>query len=788
MDNRKELEAELKNIEVSSLSDEQVMAIKKILSDKKTKITPNNVITIDNKKGQKIENNINEFDNSFFNNFIDNNPIAFLICDSESKIIKVNKAAVDLFSFCPVGFYIFNNPIVEAFDLENKIKNVKKGNIESYPFFWFNGNKFYPEAPSKEICISVIMYPIYDKENNGVSNYVVLVIDITERKKAEEALVTSEEKYRQIFENIQAVYYEVDMNGNVIEVSPSVEYLTQYKRSELLGNNIENIYANSFDRKIFYEDLSIKGKVLNYKINIKNKDNSIIYTSVNAKLIKDSNGVPQKIVGAMLNISELVKTIDALNKSEERFREIYENTNDLIYTMDFQGTFTSANPSAKKLLGYEDDDEVQTLNMTEYLSPESSKIAFEDIHKKLIGEELNTVYEVDFLNTEGSYIPLEVNTMIRYKDGKPSDIFGIARDLTERKNALKALMKSEEKYRLIFENAPLGIMTADTDGNIIEINSTLLKLLGSRSIEETKSINVLTFQPLVDSGSAKAFKYCMETGDPVITDVTYTSKWGKTIEAKIYTKPIKDKNENITGFQVIAEDISEEKQAARQILDTLAEKEILLREIHHRVKNNMQIIISLINMQMQEINDEATIKKIGDLQQRVRTMSIIHEDLYTSEDLSKINFGNYLKKLSDSLHHTYSNELDVNLKLKLYDIFLGIDTAIPLGLIANELLNNSFKHAFPENLSSNKKNKIREIYIELKSSNNKNILIIGDNGIGIPNDNIAEYENTLGLMLVDILINQLKGKLKITKRNGTRFEISLDVEAIKPIQKQPSLH
>jgi PAS domain S-box-containing protein len=461
----------------------------------------------------------------------------------------------------------------------------------------------------------------------------------------------------------------------------------------------------------------------------------------------------------VFDVTESIKAEEALIDSEERFREIYENTNDIIFTMDLQGNFTSINPIAEKILGKK-LEELKELNISNVLTPKSTETGFENIRKKITGEATNTLYEVDYVNNDGSLTSLEINSKIRYKDGKPFEIFGIARNISERKEDKKALKKSEEKYKIIFENAPLGIMTADVKGNIIEINPTLLQMLGSSSVEETKKINVMEFKPLVDAGSVKAFKQCIETGNPIITETIYTSIWGKTLNARLYTKPLKNTKGEVTSFQVIIEDVTEEKQSENQLKSALVEKEILLREVHHRVKNNMQIIISLINMQMQDIEDHVMIKKYKDLQQRVMAMSIIHEDLYMSEDLSKINFRKYLKKLSNNLLHSYSQESGIEMKFNLADIFLSIDTAIPLGLIVNELLSNSLKHAFPDEWVKKNKNK-------------KYLLKVSDNGIGMPEDYKSQKENSLGLMLVDILVKQLKGSLSTNKKSGLKYEIEI---------------
>ena len=202
----------------------------------------------------------------------------------------------------------------------------------------------------------------------------------------------------------------------------------------------------------------------------------------------------------------------------------------------------------------------------------------------------------------------------------------------------------------------------------------------------------------------------------------------------------------------------------KELKNSLAEKEVLLREIHHRVKNNMQIISSLLNLQIQFEDLDETVGVLKESQGRVKSMAIIHEKLYQSSSLTNINFKEYIEKLILDIFYSYgiiTSSIESVLDIK--DINLNIDTAIPLGLIINELVTNSVKYAFPE-LSG-------KIFVELKSNNDLLELTIADNGIGIPEGVDLENSKTLGLQLVNSLVTQLEGELKRDLSNGTEFKI-----------------
>ena len=214
-------------------------------------------------------------------------------------------------------------------------------------------------------------------------------------------------------------------------------------------------------------------------------------------------------------------------------------------------------------------------------------------------------------------------------------------------------------------------------------------------------------------------------------------------------------------------DISEQKKLEAHIKTNLKEKEVLIKEIHHRVKNNLQVISSLINLQTQHTKNKHTITLFTETQNRIRSMALIHERLYNSETMSEIDFNDYMKRFTKHMLSTYDVQPNqIKLALKLNNIILDINTAIPCGLIVNELISNAIIHAFPGR-------KDNTITIELKKlSNGKVQICITDNGVGFPEDLDFRSTKTLGLKLVTTLIKQIEGHIHLERHEGTRFEIT----------------
>ncbi len=222
--------------------------------------------------------------------------------------------------------------------------------------------------------------------------------------------------------------------------------------------------------------------------------------------------------------------------------------------------------------------------------------------------------------------------------------------------------------------------------------------------------------------------------------------------------------ENKKLYLEAQEEIIRRKNVESEIESSLKEKETLLKEIHHRVKNNMQVIISLMNLQSRYLDDDTAKEVLKESQNRVKSMANVHERLYQSTNLSSINFGEYIQSLASDLFRSYGSKENIDLEFHVKNIPLEIDSAIPCGLIINEILSNSFKHAFPEDMKG-------VIVIDFDLVDDKFILTVSDNGAGFPEEFVLEKSNSLGMLLINTLVVQLDGEIKLDKKNGTSFNI-----------------
>ncbi len=347
--------------------------------------------------------------------------------------------------------------------------------------------------------------------------------------------------------------------------------------------------------------------------------------------------------------------------------------------------------------------------------------------------------------------------------------FENARLLDEMRQAEQALRESEEKLAGIVDSVTDYMGMIDEQFTIVWVNDAARDMFGPDLVGR-KCHAVFHGQDKVCE--ICVVRQCFEDGRVHEGEMEVIGADGKQ-RTCLNTANVAARHEDGRPKTVLElfHNITHRKQAEDQIKASLNEKEVLLKEIHHRVKNNLQVIYSLLRLQSTHIKDKHDMEIFKESQNRVRSMAFVHEKLYQSEDLAMIDFAEYTRKLTTSLFHSYAAYPEtITLEINADDVFLGIDNAIPCGLIINELVSNCLKHAFP-------RGKKGKICVELHSNRdlhagNKFTLIVSDNGARFPKDLDFRKAETLGLQLVTTLVKQLKGTIELDRDDRTKFEIT----------------
>lgn len=362
----------------------------------------------------------------------------------------------------------------------------------------------------------------------------------------------------------------------------------------------------------------------------------------------------------------------------------------------------------------------------------------------------------------------------------------ILRDLTEQRKSQEALQRSEERFRLFVEHVTeYALIQVDLHGHVTAWNPGAQRMIGYTEGDICgKHLSILCTQEDVDTRFVNK-----ELGRALETGCTEEARWmvrkdGRRFWARWVTTVIRDSNQQPYAFAKVMRDETERRRAEERLRASLLEKDVLLQEIHHRVKNNLQVVVSLLSLQANRINHRDVISILNETQNRVRAIAGIHETLYSSPDLASISFSEYMNQLIRGLFSFYNvKDSDIKLKIETDDIVLDITQAIPLGLIVNELVTNALKHAFPAGRTGTVRASLR--YLQENSildailDEGSAVLTVEDDGVGLPAGFDVQEQESMGIYLIRILTRQLRGAVQVHQDGQTQFRV---VFPLKPLE------
>jgi len=438
------------------------------------------------------------------------------------------------------------------------------------------------------------------------------------------------------------------------------------------------------------------------------------------------------------------------------------NVNDYISVLDRDFTYRYVNQAYKK---YFNLDEADILGKTH------KELFGTDFYKKTIRPNLEACLKGESVYYSAWYKHRDIEryisvTCLPYRPFGDA-IMGIiinGRDTTELKNISDKHKIQKAYFENLFQQSPDAIAILDNNDRVINVNDAFTELFGYTLMEcQGKPINDLV---VPDNLKKEGLEATMNVagGQNISLETVRRTKSGKLIHVSIIGKPILMENNQLAVYGIYR-DITHRKKIEKKIARDLQEKEVMLKEIHHRVKDNMQIISSLLNMQIRYVKNEADKAIFKESQSRIKSMALIHERLYKSNDLAHINFEKYTRKVvSNLLASNESGPKNIMFNFDMEDIAIPINQAIPLGLIVNEIISNSIKYAF-------KKTEKPAIHISLHKSDPWFEMIIRDNRCGLDISKIPDQSKTVGMHLIKSLITQLHGSLDVMSDQGLSYTI-----------------
>ncbi len=664
----------------------------------------------------------------------------------------------------------------------------------------------------------VSVSPLHDSEGK-LTGCIHIARDITKRKRAEGALLESEERLRFALETIHAGAWDLDLVGHT--AFRSLEHDRIFGYEQLLP---EWTYEMFLDHVLPEDRAMVDAKFRkamttcsnwNFECRIRRVDGEVRWIWAAGRHRADATGGVRRMAGIVQDITERKKTEEALRNSEMRLRRLYESGMIGVIYFTLAGQVTDANDRFLKMVGYTHEDVQAGKVNWEQMTPSEYRALDKYIIEKLKDTGVATPYEKEFIRKDGSRVPVILGAATI--DEARQEGIAFVLDITESKKIEKALRRAhdslEEKvkertselneaYDSLIENdrrlseAQKMAHIGNWDWNIITdkkyCSDEMYRIFGldPEKFHPTYDAFLNFAHPDDRARVDNAFKRALDGRKLDAIDCRIVLADGKQRVVHLQAEVIFNEKQIPVHVRGTVQDITEKKEAEEAFLNAVTARK---KEIHHRIKNNLQVISSLLDLQAEKFKnrkhaeDSEVLEAFRESQDRVVSIALIHEELHEGEGADTLNFSSYLQKLVENLFETYRfGNPDISLNLNLEeDVFFGMDTAVPLGMIVNELVSNSFKHAFPEGKTGeiriklckeeNGKPENGEIEGKNEACKSRYILTVSDSGAGIPENIDLENSDTLGTQLVTILVDQLDGELELKRDFGTEFVIKLTV-------------
>ncbi len=623
-----------------------------------------------------------------------------------------------------------------------------------------DGNKFWANG---------VINSLYDRKGR-VKGFAKIMRDITEKKQSEEVLHESEERFRLIFEQSPMGANIISTDYKILRVNNRFCAFLGYSWQEMINKPVQS-FTHPDDAK---KDEWNTGRLLKGDLDIYvtdkryiRKDGSIFWGHLTVSLMKNPAGDPLYFLGLIEDIAEIKKAEEALHESEARFKLVFDRSpiGCAIVTMDYR--YELVNEAFREFLGYS-DTEFASLKLSDVTHPGDLDIDLGIAKSLMNGEAERAVRDKRYIRKDRKVVwgHISVNLM-RDHEGKPRNFLVLVEDITERKKAEEALRESLDRFRTVSEMttewaAAVDIMPGGNKKTIWRFGA-YEKLTGysSADLDRIGGIEEIIYREDRDIYRNSINKII--DGQDVTPEFRIVTKNGELTWMQFFWKPVQEyKNEGIVRFISAGKDITGRKKDEERILSSLREKEALLRELYHRTKNNMQVISALLQLYSSKTTDDSVRAAFREMVDRIQSMALVHQKLYQSKSLSSIDLSDYIADLSNLLISSYSPGPEkISLLINAEKIQIQIDVAVPCGLILNELISNSLKHAFPGDRKG-------EIRINLHKTGNDIIeLSVADNGVGVPEGFDFRKSEKMGVQSVfAIAEHQLRGDVSFESHNG----------------------
>jgi PAS domain S-box-containing protein len=637
------------------------------------------------------------------------------------------------------------------------------------------------------------------------------ILDITQRKLADDALRASEVKLRTIFERSSDAI-GVSKQGIHILFNPAYLNMFGYTEQELMGKPVVDLIAPEARARVAQY---VRNRAIGdaappaYETRGLRKNDTSFDMELRVSLYALDSEVYTLVL--LRDVTEQKRAREALSQSEELFRQLAENVHEVMWVRNYAThKIEYVNPAYETVWGRSRESLYeQPETFTDAIYPHDAEILREALRQQYEGTYLNV--QVRVLRPDGEIRWIWAHSYpVNDAMGQAFRFVGIAEDITVRKQQEEQTEMEQRRLQSLL--------------SITHMEHASTQELLNATVEEAKklsasSLGFIAYFDKKKNDPSPQHSAMAEPGAPqhVSNEMQSTATWAQVVQDKktVIANNLEKSSEfdvhspggelplkRVILLPVIRADkvfavvgvgnkdtdyttmdasqlrlmmgevvkIIERAQAEERLQASLNEKSALLKEIHHRVKNNMQVMISLLQMQANQVNDERVRGMFHECRDRIYSMALVHEQLYSSTNLAQIHFGDYIERLVYDLHNTYNITMRIRLDMHINPVNLPIELAVPCGLMINEIVTNAFKHAFPDGRAG-------IVSAELRQEGDIVILSIGDNGTGMAAGIVPEKTDSLGLKLIHLLSRQVGGDLQLERDNGTRFTLRFNINS-----------
>ncbi len=689
-------------------------------------------------------------------NIVDKNgPEILFVNEAYEKMTGFNKDEL-------IGNYfnLLHGPKTDPDVLRNAAKRLKQ--LRPFHFELINYNK-----NGEPYWVEVKANPIINKDGN-CTHWVGIHRDITARKQIEEKLANNEKKYRSLFDLSFDAIIQMGLDWKINDVNKSACRLFGYSLDEFRKLSMYDLMPEEKAQKLaknYSEDLLTGDSFI--KTLKKRKDGTTFAVEVSTKMVQIEG--EKQIIAYIRDISEKEKIVNDLLRNKYSLDNAQRMAKIGSWEIDKTSNRLFWSDEIMNILGLDDDVVVPSRDLFASFIHPDDRNCFENAVDDLVRNNNNVDIVHRLITKHGQELMVHSIGMADLNDdGKVVKLYGTTQDITEQ-------FQDKQRLQLLttaVESADNGIVITGMTGDIVWVNHAFTNLTGY-SREEAIGKN-----PRILNSGVQDQSFFDKLWETILSGKTWNGqiinrrKDGILYVEEMSITPVKNTAGEITNFIAIKRDITEKRKYHLRLEESLKEKEVLLAEVHHRVKNNLAMISGLLYLQMNTVmNDE--VKRILSLSQsRIQSIALIHELLYQSDTLSTIHFSEFIEKLLRYLKDVYGNtDVDIRVGVKSDDIILNVNQAIPSALLINEMVINAYEHAFDGKSTG-------EINIRSELINNQVCIEVSDNGVGLPKNYNEMKSNTLGLKLIKTLARQLSAALDNVNipGEGTTFRVQFELK------------